>query len=88
LPGHCIRLIIFISALILPSSIEFSRKYTWADYDVEDLKESPILKTGLKGEFNRESQGVIIQIREPERIRETFEEQFKKLTDVLLNENS
>jgi hypothetical protein len=25
LPGHCIRLIIFISALTLPSSIEFSR---------------------------------------------------------------
>jgi hypothetical protein len=46
------------------------------------------LTTGLKGEFNRESQGVIIQIGEPERIRETFEEQFKKLADALLNENS
>jgi hypothetical protein len=58
------------------------------DYDVEDLKESPILTSGLKGEFNRESQGIIIQIEEPERILETFEEQFKKLADVLLNENS
>jgi hypothetical protein len=29
---------------------------------------------GLKGKFDRESQGVIVQIRKPERIEETFEE--------------
>jgi hypothetical protein len=46
------------------------------------------LTFGFKGEFNKESQGVIVQIGEPERILETFEEQFKKLADVLLNENS
>jgi hypothetical protein len=37
LPGHYIGLIIFISALILPSSIEFSRQHAWADYDIENL---------------------------------------------------
>jgi hypothetical protein len=46
------------------------------------------LTTGFKREFNRESQGVIIQIGKPERILETFEEQFEKLVDVLLNKNS
>jgi hypothetical protein len=46
------------------------------------------LTFGFKGEFNKESQGVIVQIGEPERILETFDEQFKKLADVLLNENS
>jgi hypothetical protein len=29
--------------------------------------------SGFKGEFNRESQGVIVQIRKPERIWKTFE---------------
>jgi hypothetical protein len=74
LPGHYIWLIIFISARIQPSSVEFSRQDTWADYDVENFEESPILTTRLKGEFNRESQCIIIQIGEPERILETFEE--------------
>jgi hypothetical protein len=37
LPGHYIGLIIFIGANIQPSSIELSRQYAWADYDVEDL---------------------------------------------------
>jgi hypothetical protein len=37
LPSHYVRLIIFISAMIQPSSIEFSRQNAWADYDVEDL---------------------------------------------------
>jgi hypothetical protein len=88
LPGHYVGLIIFISARIQPSSIEFSRQHTWADYDVENFQESPILTTRLKGEFNRESQCIIIQIGEPERILETFEEQFEKMANVLLNENS
>jgi hypothetical protein len=59
-PGHYIGLIIFISARIQPSSVEFSRQHTWADYNVENFEESPILTTRLKGEFNRESQCVII----------------------------
>jgi hypothetical protein len=37
LPSHYIGLIIFISAMIQPPSIEFSRQHAWADYDVEDL---------------------------------------------------
>jgi hypothetical protein len=37
LPSHYIGLIIFISAIGQPSSIEFSRQHAWADYDVEDL---------------------------------------------------
>jgi hypothetical protein len=37
LSGHYIGLIIFISALILPSSIEFSRQHAWVDYDIENL---------------------------------------------------
>jgi hypothetical protein len=46
------------------------------------------LTAELKGKFDRESQGVITQIGKPERILETFEEQFEELADVLLNENS
>jgi hypothetical protein len=37
LPSHYIGLIIFISAIGQPSSIEFSRQHAWADYDIEDL---------------------------------------------------
>jgi hypothetical protein len=37
LPGHYIGLIIFISAVIQPPSIEFSRQHAWADYDIENL---------------------------------------------------
>jgi hypothetical protein len=86
--SHYIGLIIFISAMIQPPSIEFSRQHAWADYDVEDFQESPILVFGFEIEFIGENQSIIVQIREPERIRETFEEQLKKLADVLLNENS
>jgi hypothetical protein len=46
------------------------------------------LTAGFKGKFNREGQGVVVQIRKPQRIRETFEEQLEKLADVLLDENS
>jgi hypothetical protein len=37
LPGHYIGLVIFISASIQPPSIELSRQYAWADYDVKNL---------------------------------------------------
>jgi hypothetical protein len=74
LPSHCVGLIIFISAIGQPSSTEFSQQNAWADYDIEDLQESPILASSFKGEFTRENQIVIVQIREPERILETFEE--------------
>jgi hypothetical protein len=77
LPSHYIGLIIFISTTDLPSSIEFSRQHAWADYNVEDFEESPILAVGFKREFAGENQSVIIQIRKPERILKTFEEQSK-----------
>jgi hypothetical protein len=59
LPGQYIRMIVFISANIQPSSIEFGRQYACADYDVENLQESSILMARLKGKFNREGQGVV-----------------------------
>jgi hypothetical protein len=37
LPSHYVGLIIFISAIGQPSSIEFSWQNTWADYDIKDL---------------------------------------------------
>jgi hypothetical protein len=37
LPSYYIGLIIFISAIGQPSSIEFSRQHTWAKYDIENL---------------------------------------------------
>jgi hypothetical protein len=37
LPGYYIGLIIFISTMDQPSSIEFSWQHAWADYDIEDL---------------------------------------------------
>jgi hypothetical protein len=72
LPSHHVGLIIFICAVVQPSSTEFSWQNAWADNDIEDLQEFCILTFSFKGEFTRESQIVIIQIREPERILETF----------------
>jgi hypothetical protein len=88
LPSHYVGLIIFISAIVQPSSTEFSRQNAWADNDIEDLQESSILACSFKGELTRESQIVIIQIREPEGILETFEEELEELADILLDEDS
>jgi hypothetical protein len=88
LPSHQVGLIIFISTVVQPPSTEFSRQNAWADDDIEDLQESSVLAFSFKGELTRESQIVIIQIREPERILETFEEELEELTDILLDENS
>jgi hypothetical protein len=71
--SHYIGLIIFISTIGQPSSIEFSWQNAWTDYDIEDLQESPIWASGFKREFTRENQIVIVQIRKLERILETFE---------------
>jgi hypothetical protein len=43
---------------------------------------------GFEGKFNRKGQGVVVQIRKPEGIGETFEEQLEELADVLLDGNS
>jgi hypothetical protein len=86
--SHYVGLIIFISAIVQPSSTEFSRQNAWADNDIEDLQESSILAFSFKGKLTRESQIVIIQIRETQRILETFEEELEELADVLLDEDS
>jgi hypothetical protein len=46
------------------------------------------LASSFKRELTRESQIVIVQIREPERILETFEEELEELADILLDEDS
>jgi hypothetical protein len=86
--SHHVGLIIFISVVVQPSSTEFSRQNAWADDGIEDLQESSILAFSFEGELTRESQIVIIQLREPERILETFEEELEELTDILLDEDS
>jgi hypothetical protein len=88
LPSHQVGLIIFISTMVQPSSTEFRRQNAWADDDIEDLQESSILAFSFKGELTRESQIVIVQIREAERILETFEEELEELADILLDEDS
>jgi hypothetical protein len=88
LSSHYVGLIIFISTIVQPSSTEFSRQDAWADNDIEDLQESSILAFSFKGELTGESQIVIIQIREPEWVLETFEEELEELADILLDEDS
>jgi hypothetical protein len=46
------------------------------------------LACSFKGELTRESQIVIIQIRELEGILETFEEELEELADILFDEDS
>jgi hypothetical protein len=54
------------------------------DKDIENFYGSCIMTSSFKGEFIRKSQVIIAQIREPEGIGETSEEELKKLTDVLI----
>jgi hypothetical protein len=76
-------LIVFKGALILPSFIEFCWQDAWTDEDVENFYGFSIIRSSLKIEFIRESQVIIVQIRKPKGIGETFEEKLKKLADVL-----
>jgi hypothetical protein len=55
------------------------------DENIEDFYRSCIMASSFTGEFKGEGQIVIVQIREPKGIRETSEEEFKKLTDILVN---
>jgi hypothetical protein len=86
--SHHVGLIVLISTVVQPSSIEFSRQNAWADDDIEDLQKFSILASSFEGKLTGESQIVIIQIRELERILETFEEELEELADILLDENS
>jgi hypothetical protein len=55
------------------------------DEDVENFYGSYIITSILEIEFIREGQVVIVQIRKPKGIGETFEEKLKELADVLVN---
>jgi hypothetical protein len=55
------------------------------DKDIKDFYGSCIMTSSFKGKFIREGQVIIAQIREPEGIDETSEEELKKLTDILIN---
>jgi hypothetical protein len=54
------------------------------DKDIKNFYGSCIMASSFKGEFIREGQLIIVQIREPKRIGETSEEELKKLTDILI----
>jgi hypothetical protein len=56
------------------------------DKDIKNFYGSCIMASSFKGEFIREGQVIIVQIREPKGIGETSEEEIKKLTDILINE--
>jgi transcription initiation factor IIE alpha subunit len=55
------------------------------DEDIEDFYRSCIMASSFKGEFKGESKIVIVKIGEPKGIRETSEEELKKLTNILIN---
>jgi hypothetical protein len=54
------------------------------DEDIEDFYGSCIMASSFKREFKGVGQVIIVQIWEPKGIRETFEEELKKLTNVLV----
>jgi hypothetical protein len=78
-------LIVFKGALILSSSTEFCWQDAWMDEDVDNFYGFYIITSSLKIEFIRESQVIIVQIRKPKGIGETFEEKLKELADVLID---
>jgi hypothetical protein len=53
--------------------------------DVENCYGFYIITSGLKTEFIRESQVIIVQIWKPKGIGKTFEEELKKLANVLVD---
>jgi hypothetical protein len=72
--------------VILPSSTKFCWQDAWMNEDIENFYGFCIIASILKEEFIRKGQVVIVQIRKPEGIGETFEEELKELTDVLVND--
>jgi hypothetical protein len=57
------------------------------DEDIKNFYGFCIIASIIKGEFIRKGQVIIVQIRKPEGIGETSEEELKELTDVLVNDN-
>jgi hypothetical protein len=77
LSGHHVWLVIFIGAVILPSSAKFYWQDARMDEDVENFYGSYIVASTLKSELIREGQVVVVQIRKPKGIGETFEEKLE-----------
>jgi hypothetical protein len=73
--------------MILSSSTKLCWQDAWMDEDIENFYGSCIIASIFKGEFVREGQVIIVQLRKPEGIGETSEEELKELTDVLVNDN-
>jgi hypothetical protein len=51
--------------------------------DIENFYRFYIITYNLKTKFTRESQDIIVQIWKPKEIGKTFEEEIKKLANVL-----
>jgi hypothetical protein len=85
LSGHHVWLVVFKGALILPSSTEFCWQDTWMNEDVENCYRFYIIASNLKTEHTRESQVVIVQVWKPKGIGKAFEEDLKKLSNVLVD---
>jgi hypothetical protein len=85
LSGHHIWLVVLKGALILPSSTEFCWLDAWMDEDIENCYRLYIIASILKTKLTRKSQVIIIQIWEPKGISKTFEEELKKLANVLVD---
>jgi hypothetical protein len=71
--------------MILPSSTKFCWQDAWMDKDIENFYGSCIVASIFISEFIREGHVIIVQIKKPEGIGETSEEEFKELTNVLVN---
>jgi hypothetical protein len=71
--------------MILPSSTKFCWQDAWMNENIENFYGFCIIASILKGEFIRKGQVVIVQIRKPEGIGETSEEELQELTDILVN---
>jgi hypothetical protein len=55
------------------------------DEDDENCYGFYVIASSFKAEFTRKSQVVIVQIWKPKGIGKTFEEELKKLADVLVD---
>jgi hypothetical protein len=71
--------------MIVPSSKKLCWQDAWMDEDIENFYGFYIIAFIFKSESVREGQVIIVQIRKPKGIGETSEEEFKELTDVLVN---
>jgi hypothetical protein len=71
--------------MILPSSTKFCWQDAWMDEDIENFYGFCMIASIFERELIRKGQVIIVQIRKPNGIGETSEEELKELTDVLVN---